>query len=52
MARPKKADEVKVAVVRDGVFLRDSVRLDKGDTDTIPVEQAEAMEKAGLVRIL
>lgn len=52
MARPKKNDGlVTVEALRDGVFVAEDVRLDKGQTAEAPADIAEVMAERGHVRI-
>ena len=53
MARPKKNPEgaVTVEALRDGVFVADDVRCDKGERATVSAELAKIMQEAGLVRL-
>lgn len=54
MARPRKTPEgaVQVEVLRDGVFLAEDVRSDRGSRVMVPADLALKMEGAGLVRVL
>ncbi len=53
MARLKKAtgEKVTVEALRDGVFVADDVRCDKGERATVSAELAKIMQEAGLVRL-
>lgn len=43
---------VKVKVKKDGVWLRDGIRAEIGDVDTIPAEAAETLKGLGFVELL
>ena len=46
MGRPRKAPEgkVEIEVLRDGVFIAEDVRADKGDKVTVSAEIAEVLK--------
>lgn len=44
--------DVKVRVKRDGVWLKENERSDKGDEGTIDAALAETLKEAGFVDIL
>lgn len=52
MGRPRKAPEgeVQIEVLRDGVFIADDVRADKGDKVTVSAEIAEALKAYGFAK--
>lgn len=56
MARPAKAVEparpVKVEILRDGVFIGDDVRADKGDQPEVDPDIAKLLTDKGLARVL
>lgn len=49
---PVKAKTVKVRVKRDGVWLKEDERSDKGNEATIDAAVAEIMKEGGFVDIL
>lgn len=52
MGRPRKAPEgeVQIEVLRDGVFIAEDVRADKGDKVTVSAEIAEVLKAHGFAK--
>lgn len=52
MGRPRKVPEgdIEIEVLRDGVFIAEDVRADKGDKVTVPAEMAEALKAYGFAQ--
>lgn len=51
MTDKKKAPkDVDVVIARDGVFVAESVRKDKGDTVSLPFDIADALIRSGLAK--
>lgn len=52
MGRPRKAPEgeVQIEVLRDGVFIAEDVRADKGDKITVSAEIAEVLKAYGFAK--